>query len=362
MARPQVSFCAPIDEELTELEKTCDVKTYIAEQTKYNFFIQRRRNKVNLKTLALIVQGQGTLLRWPQLYYTSSLLFQDINFNQNTTNKYLLDFYQIMRLNIFEHRNSTQIGGVNQGSSRYKFPLAQAQGIKISMISVIPDNSYLLVENIFEDINDLINKFFWFITVLDINELLRYLKYISNKDERSRYNLGAAFAPSHTDSHLREPSITRLGDQINELKRKLEEDAEEHEKKNKSNPTPISPSKDNNRQLPTTIINTSTTTINLLTTTINTPTTTINLPTIINTSTTTINTPIINFISCPICKNEFKENEIELHLKEYIKNPLSKDTVHNKLKMKKQSIAFDKMKELVSKLTDIQVKELIDRI
>ncbi|CAG8740130.1 30979_t:CDS:2, partial [Racocetra persica] len=175
----------------------------------------------------------------------------------------------------------TQIGGVNQGSSRYEFLLVQAQEgqdvndtYTINLIrktfniralilqvgttcelplsqAVVPDNSRLLVENVFEDINDLINSlkiekqwcltytnnaqrnafvqfntgFFWFITALDINESLRHLKYMSDEDERFRYNLGAAFAPSHTDA------ITRLKDQINELNRKLEEDTEEHEKK-----------------------------------------------------------------------------------------------------------------------------------
>ncbi|CAG8823166.1 20856_t:CDS:1, partial [Racocetra persica] len=168
----------------------------------------------------------------------------------------------------------------------------------------------------------------------------------------------------------------------------------------KPNPTPIFPPEDDGRQLPTTTINTLTTTINQPTTTINTSTTTINtltttinlmttittintlliittplplrptnFPKILTTETSTTSKPIlsltikpsnvittrfINFISCPICKNEFKESEIEQHLKEHIKNLLSKDTVNNKLEIKKQSIAFDKIKELVSKLTDIQ--------
>ncbi|CAG8821272.1 15068_t:CDS:1, partial [Racocetra persica] len=93
-------------EELTELEKTCNVKTYTAKQTKYNSFIQRRTNRVNFTIPAVTSDGNSTLLRWPQLYYSSTLLFQDINFNQNIRNKYILDFYQILRLNIFGHRNS----------------------------------------------------------------------------------------------------------------------------------------------------------------------------------------------------------------------------------------------------------------
>ncbi|CAG8746175.1 25307_t:CDS:2, partial [Racocetra persica] len=46
--------------------------------------------------------------------------------------------------------------------------------------------------------------FFWFITILDINESLRYLKYMSDEDKRSRYNLGAAFASSRTDEDTEE--------------------------------------------------------------------------------------------------------------------------------------------------------------
>ncbi|CAG8561987.1 25681_t:CDS:2 [Racocetra persica] len=287
MTRLQVSFCLTIGEELTELENICGVKTYSAEQAKYNSFIQRRNNRIE-----------------KQLYITQQSNIQGSAFVQFNTG------------------------------------------------------------------------FFWFITVSDINESLRYLKYISDTDETSRYNLGAAFAPSRKDGHLRRPY--------------------------NQNPTLIPPPEDdNNRQLPTTTINTPTTTINIPTTTINTlSTTSINTPTItinilpsrptnfpkilttettskLTTSatttikpssvkptpiTTTLSTPTINFISYPICKNEFKENKIELYLKEHIKNPLLKDTVHDKLGMKKQSIVFDKIKELVSKLTDIQVKELIDKI
>ncbi|CAG8483021.1 9517_t:CDS:2 [Racocetra fulgida] len=339
----------------------------------------------------------------------------------------MLDFYQIVRLNIVGHGNSTvdstQIEGDNSGKSRYEFLLAQVQRgqdaddtyvinpirktfrIRALILQVgttcelplsqtaVPDNKSLPAVNIFEDMNDLINSpirrnfnvvydkieeiecskcdykkilcftwkiekqwclirtsniqgnqfiqfntgFFWFVTALDINESLRYLKFISDKNERTRYNVGTMFAPSHDDGYMRGPcatvleynltyrwidlnqnsalAISRLGDQIADLKQKLDEQDEEQRKKNKNS----------NSVKPTT-------------------------------------TPIINFISCPICKNEFKESKIQQHLKEYIKNPLSKDTVCDKLGMKKQSIAFDKMKELVSKLTDIQVKELVDKI
>ncbi|CAG8805501.1 9682_t:CDS:2, partial [Racocetra persica] len=377
-----------------------------------------------------------------------------------------VDFYQIVRLNIFRHINSKldslQDDSTEQGLLKYRFPLAQIQGgtdvtntFTINLIkktfnmrslilqvntscelpisqAVVPNNSHLPMENVFEDINDIINSlikrnynlvyekieqidcsecdykkiacftwpiekqwyitqssnihetefvqfntgFFWFITVVDINESSRYLKYLSDREEESRYNLGSAFASSHVDGHLKGPY--------------------------KTNPTPIPPPEDDNNRQPTTTINTPlTTTINQPTTTINTPpTTTINQPTttintpprptnipkILTTETlttskqttsttiiklssvkptsiiTTLSTSKINFISCLICKNEFKESKIKQHFKEYIKNSLSKDTVHDKLEIKKQAIVFEKMKELVSKLTDFQVKELIDKI
>ena len=34
-------------------------------------------------------------------------------------------------------------------------------------------------------------------------------------------------------------------------------------------------------------------------------------------------------------------------------NPLLKETIHDKLKIKKQSIGFTKMKEIINKITDI---------
>ncbi|CAG8493145.1 522_t:CDS:2 [Racocetra persica] len=146
---------------------------------------------------------------------------------------------------------------------------------------------------------------------MDINESLRYLKYMSDQDEVSRYNLDTVFVPER-----------------------------------EAGPTNFSKF----------IITEISTTSKPITSTIK-PFSVKPIPII-----TTLSTPKINFISCPICKNEFKENEIKLHLKEYIKNLLSKDTVRDKLEVKRQSLVFDKIKELVSKLTDIQVKELIDKI
>ncbi|CAG8792564.1 13724_t:CDS:2, partial [Racocetra persica] len=204
MARPQVNFCIPIGEQLTELEKACGVKDYSAEQVKYNSLIQRRSRRANLKTLATTADGNNTLLRWPQLYYAFTLLFQDINFNVNTGNKLMLDFYQILRVNIFGHGNNTldslQADGTEQGLLKYQFPLAQAQEVIekqwcITRISNVDGNAFVQFNT----------EFFWFITVLDINKSLRYLKYITDQDKESRYNLGTTFAPGQKEEFLREP-------------------------------------------------------------------------------------------------------------------------------------------------------------
>ncbi|CAG8818264.1 31378_t:CDS:2, partial [Gigaspora margarita] len=115
--------------------------------------------------------------------------------------------------------------------------------------------------------------FYWFVTVNNLNEPLRHLKYMSDENESTRYAVGSEFKPERDDGHLRGPcaidlnvnnaqAIRDLGEEIRDLKKKLVEDKEERDNK-----------------------------------------------------------------SCPICKKELKENEIEKHLKEHIKNPLSKETI-----------------------------------
>ncbi|CAG8856105.1 19758_t:CDS:1, partial [Gigaspora margarita] len=49
------------------------------------------------------------------------------------------------------------------------------------------------------------------------------------------------------------------------------------------------------------------------------------------------NTPIPtdSNISCPICKLELKQTKIKEHLKQHIRNPLSKDFICNRLKINK---------------------------
>ncbi|KAF0420418.1 hypothetical protein F8M41_006989 [Gigaspora margarita] len=61
-------------------------------------------------------------------------------------------------------------------------------------------------------------------------------------------------------------------------------------------------------------------------------------------------------ISCLICKLELKQTEIEKHLKQHIRNPLSKDFICNRLKINKSVIEFD---NIFYKLTDFQIRELI---
>ncbi|CAG8695369.1 35738_t:CDS:2, partial [Racocetra persica] len=107
-----------------------------------------------------------------------------------------------------------------------ELPISQAQ---------VPNNN----RNVFVQFN---TGFFWFITALDINESLRYLKYMFNLDERSRYNLDTVFAPGHKAIYLKDLI------QLNNT--------------DKPNLIPIPPPKDNDRQPPTITINTPTTTIN----------------------------------------------------------------------------------------------------
>ena len=61
-------------------------------------------------------------------------------------------------------------------------------------------------------------------------------------------------------------------------------------------------------------------------------------------------------VSCPICKLEFTQKEIEEHLKDHLKNSLSKDFICDRLKINKSAIEFD---NIFYKLTDFQIRELI---
>ncbi|KAF0524909.1 hypothetical protein F8M41_014861 [Gigaspora margarita] len=199
-------------------------------------------------------------------------------------------------------------------------------------------------------------------------------------------------------------AIRDLGEEIRDLKRKLVENREERDNKR-----PNDNNNNNNTPTPTTTSNTPTTTIpststtsipttrtkstttftfpdipshttidDTSTSTTTTTTTTILSKTTTNTNTITTNSskptdnidlskttiPFIppkptseNYVSCPICKEELKKNKIEKHLKEHIKNPLSKETIRDKLKIKKQSTGFTRIKEIINKITDIRVKK-----
>ncbi|KAF0438943.1 hypothetical protein F8M41_004221 [Gigaspora margarita] len=59
--------------------------------------------------------------------------------------------------------------------------------------------------------------------------------------------------------------------------------------------------------------------------------------------------PTDSNISCPICKLELKQTEIEERLKQHIRNPLSKDYICDRLKINKSIIEFD---NIFYKLTD----------
>ncbi|CAG8799874.1 35463_t:CDS:1, partial [Gigaspora margarita] len=96
-------------------------------------------------------------------------------------------------------------------------------------------------------------------------------------------------------------------------------------------------------------------------TTITIPSTSSSSPTTTFTKTTSkLSEPISKTnVSCPICKLEFKQTEIKEHLRQYIKNPLSKDFIRDRLKIKKSVIEFD---NIFYKLTDFQIRELIKTI
>ncbi|CAG8821932.1 28364_t:CDS:2, partial [Dentiscutata erythropus] len=230
------------------------------------------RRRQNIATPAKTVDGGNTLTYFSFQYYSSKILFQDIRFNTRTLNKYILDYYYIMKVNIFGSKNSV-IDHINTdtGLNKYTFPLATSQegedaddkftinpikkdfhirGIVIQIdftscqlpiSQVIEQNNSTLPANIvFEDLNNLVNSpinktfkvvynkietitsstttrnqviqfntgYYWFINVNDINESLRIVKYINDADEKSRYNIGSQFAPSQRDGFLRGPAGT----------------------------------------------------------------------------------------------------------------------------------------------------------
>ncbi|CAG8855099.1 5136_t:CDS:1, partial [Gigaspora margarita] len=66
-----------------------------------------------------------------------------------------------------------------------------------------------------------------------------------------------------------------------------------------------------------------------------------------------------NNISYPICKINLKQTEIKKHLRQHIRNSLSKDFIYDRLKIKKSAIEFD---NIFYKLPDFQIRELIETL
>ncbi|KAF0449841.1 ribonuclease H-like protein [Gigaspora margarita] len=66
-----------------------------------------------------------------------------------------------------------------------------------------------------------------------------------------------------------------------------------------------------------------------------------------------------NNISCPICEINLKQTEIEKHLRQHIRNPLLKDFICDRLKIKKGAIEFD---NIFYKLKDFQIRKLIETL
>ncbi|CAG8754621.1 11363_t:CDS:2, partial [Gigaspora margarita] len=232
---------------------------------------------------------------------------------------------------------------------------------------------------VFKNISDPVNKFYWFVTVNNLNEPLRHLKYISDKNESTRYAVGSEFKPEKNDGHLRGPctiilesiqlfrwidlninnaqAIRDLEEEIRDLKRKLVEDREERD--NKSIPTTKTKS---TTTFTFSDIPSHTTIDDISISTITTTTTTILSKTTTNTNTITTNSPkptkILTHLK--LLFHLFLQNK---HLKIITyKNPLSKETIYDKLKIKKQSTSFTKMKEIINKITDIRIKKIIEEI
>ncbi|CAG8449837.1 24969_t:CDS:2 [Dentiscutata erythropus] len=397
----------------------CGIKTYKKEQTQYNSFINRRRNRANIDTPAVISDGYNTLLFWPQQYYLSQLLFKDILFNNNTCTKHILDFYQIFKLTIFGHVNdSIQSLTVEEGNvkNKYVFPLAEGQGeqdtndvyiinlirksFRVRLLILKQDNTCQLTQDegigqnasllssaVFENLSNLIDS-----CCIEKNWCITAFNNDNTNNRPTLIQINTGLLLTDTDKPT-QPTPTRPFEDSN-------------------TPTPtttiLTPTTTNlstttTITTPTPTITTLTPTITIPTPTITTPTPTISLPTTTTTitfpkpytniditttkttktttvlqtilkpvskTTTTINTTTTipkpeqfnNLISCSIRKDEFKESEIKTHLKNHIKNYLPKDTICDKLNLKKQSTVYNKMREIINKLTDIQVKDLVDKI
>jgi hypothetical protein len=295
MTEPQVNFCPPIETELIGLENKCKVKLYTQEQVKYNQLISSRAVQLDIIVPAQTPDNKKTFFYFPSKYYTSQLLFQDITFNNNTRNKYMLDFYQLNRINVFGYGNDNYRRIGNNDQEKYKFLLSAAQGatdagdtytikplrksfkfrslvIQVDFSSCqLPDpdneqdNAILPASTVFEDLNDMITSpikknfrvvyekiheipcsecdyekticdvwkiekqwcitrantgdgnsfvqfntgYFWFITVNNLNEPLRYLNYMNEADETKRYPIGSEFAPE-SDTYLQGPPAVSL--------------------------------------------------------------------------------------------------------------------------------------------------------
>jgi hypothetical protein len=292
---PQVGFCPPITSDLIALERKCDVKPYTNEQVKYNQILSSRAVHIDIEIPVTAPGNKKTLLQFPSKYYTSQLLFQDITFNNNTRTKYMLDFYQILRIYVFGYNNDNYRKSEENGQERYKFLLSSAQGgidegdsytinplkksFKIRSLVIHIDftscqlpnpaveqqNNQLPASTVFEDMNDVIHSpvrknfnvvyekihdvkcsecdyemtlcdvwkiekqwcitrennvagntfvqfntgYFWYISVNNLSEPLRFLNYMNETSEQSRYPIGNEFAPE-PDTFLIGPPAVNL--------------------------------------------------------------------------------------------------------------------------------------------------------
>ncbi|CAG8802267.1 18389_t:CDS:2, partial [Dentiscutata erythropus] len=204
------------------------------------------------------------------------------------------------------------------------------------------------------------------------------------KNWYKRYLLGPKFNPTRDKGFLRGPcavildfiqayrfidlgtnnalAIRDIVEEIGDLKRKFDENDGEKQNKDK-----------NNTPTPTTTILAPTTTNLPTTTTITIPTPTTSLPTTtttitfskpytnidITTTKTTKTTTVLQTTPKTVLKTTTTIPKLE-QFDNLISCPIY--TICDKLNLKKQSTAYDKMREIINKLTDVQVKDLVDKI
>lgn len=177
----QLTFCDPIFPELTPLEKHCGVKPKLDYQKKFGTEIDVRELNNNINIAPVTSDGKHTVLFFPGSYYTCQMLFQDIPSSRNSRNKFMLDFYQLMRVHLYGFSNdhgvrdlefllSTAQGGTDANDTFTINPLKKS--FRFRMVILHTDNTCQLVvdqgnvqrnrfipaSDVFEDMNNIVDS------------------------------------------------------------------------------------------------------------------------------------------------------------------------------------------------------------